>query len=244
VLAFSAANVYIRGVGQLGVVRKRSVLRLLWEGIESVVLAPLLLGAWPVGRMWWSNYGSTREERAAGWAGDCLLGAGAEMYTRAIAIDAPPQVAWAWLVQLGLDRAGFYSYELMERALGMTVTNYEYIDPAWQTRSTGDLVLFHPKQPPIPVAHADEGVCLCFAQTAEQTRSGTGWSWSLYVQPDGAPPHTRCRLVVRNGYARAARQSWLRSVLAALEAPLDFLMERRMLRTLKRLAESTPRLVG
>lgn len=219
-------------------------MRLLWEGIESAVLAPLLLGAWPVGRRWWSNYGSTREEREASWAGDRLLGAGAEMYTRAIAIDAPPQVAWAWLVQLGLDRAGFYSYELMERALGMPVTNYEYIDPAWQTRSAGDLVLFHPKEPRIPVAHADQGVCLCFAQTPEQEPSGTGWSWSLYVQPAGAPPHMRCRLIVRNGYARAAKQSLLRRVLGTLEAPLDFLMERRMLRTLKRLAESTPLMVA
>lgn len=218
--------------------RKRSMARLLWETIESAVLAPLLLCAWPVGRRWWSNYGSTAEERESSWAGDRLLGADAVMYTRAIAIAAPPPAVWAWLVQIGLDRAGFYSYELMERALGMPVTNYEYVDPAWQKRTTGDPVLFHPKEPPIPVAQAEPGVCLCFGQKPEEVPWRTGWSWSLYIQPHRSEPATHSRLIVRNGYARPARRSMSRRLWDAIEAPLDFLMERRMLRTIKRLAET------
>lgn len=219
--------------------RRRSVLRLLWETIESAVLAPLLLCAWPLGRRWWSNYGSTAQDRERSWVGDRLLGANAEMYTRAITIAAPARAVWAWLVQIGLDRAGFYSYELMERVLGMPVTNCEYIDPAWQKRTTGDQVLFHPKEPPIPVAHAEPGVCLCFGQRPEEVQSGTGWSWSLYIQPCGSQPDARSRLIVRNGYARPARRSLSRRLWDdAIEAPLDFLMERRMLRTIKRLAET------
>lgn len=221
--------------------RRRSLLRLLWETIESATLAPLLLCAWPLGRRWWSNYGATVQEREKRWAGDRLLGADAEMYTRAIAIAAPARAVWVWLVQIGLDRAGFYSYELMERALGMPVTNYEYIDPGWQTRRTGEPVLFHPKEPPIPVAHAEQGVCLCFGQRPEQAPSKVGWSWSLYIQPCRSNPSARSRLIVRNGYTRPARRSLSRRLWDAIEAPLDFLMERRMLRTIKRLAETHAR---
>jgi hypothetical protein len=218
------------------------VTRLLWEGIESAVLGLLLLLLWPVGRWWWSNYGSTAAERDGRWPGDHLLDGTAEVYTRAIAIEAPPERVWAWLVQLGLDRAGFYSYELMERALGITVTNYEYIDPAWQTRQAGEPVKFHPKQPGIPVALVEPGVCLGFGQKPHEVHSGVGWAWSLYIQPTATSPHACCRLIVRDSYQRPNQRSLLRRSLEAIEAPIDFLMERRMLRTIKRLAESSPEL--
>ena len=38
--------------------------------------------------------------------------------TRAITINAPKENVWRWLMQLGADRAGFFSYEFIESALG------------------------------------------------------------------------------------------------------------------------------
>lgn len=32
--------------------------------------------------------------------------------TRAITIDAPPELIWLWIVQMGYRRAGFYTYAL------------------------------------------------------------------------------------------------------------------------------------
>jgi hypothetical protein len=36
-------------------------------------------------------------------------------HTRAVTIDAPPELVWPWLVQVGDRRAGFYSYDWIER---------------------------------------------------------------------------------------------------------------------------------
>ena len=42
----------------------------------------------------------------------------------AVTIDAPADEVWAWLVQLGQDRAGFYSYDWLERAFGARVQGF------------------------------------------------------------------------------------------------------------------------
>ena len=47
---------------------------------------------------------------------------------------------WPWLVQLGQDRGGFYSYDWLERAFGDDIRNADRIHPEWQTIARGDLV--------------------------------------------------------------------------------------------------------
>ena len=69
-----------------------------------------------------------------------------------IDIDAPAERVWSFVVQFGLGRAGFYSYELLERLVGIPVTNVESVEPAWQSLQLGDEVVLHPKAPGIPVA--------------------------------------------------------------------------------------------
>ena len=36
--------------------------------------------------------------------------------TRAITIDVPPERVWPWIVQLATNRAGFYTYDLIDDA--------------------------------------------------------------------------------------------------------------------------------
>ncbi len=38
--------------------------------------------------------------------------------TRAIAINAPASTVWNWIIQLGADRGGFFSYRFIEKTLG------------------------------------------------------------------------------------------------------------------------------
>jgi hypothetical protein len=47
---------------------------------------------------------------------------------------------WPWLVQLGQDRAGFYSYSTLERAFGDRITNADRIHPEWQSIAVGDTI--------------------------------------------------------------------------------------------------------
>jgi len=58
----------------------------------------------------------------------------------AVTIDAPRERVWAWLVQIGQDRGGFYSYDALENLFGLRVRNAESIEPDLQTLHEGDLV--------------------------------------------------------------------------------------------------------
>jgi proline iminopeptidase len=53
----------------------------------------------------------------------------------AITIDAPPSRVWPWLVQMGCDRAGWYSWDRLDNG---GVPSAERIHPEWQTLSVGD----------------------------------------------------------------------------------------------------------
>ena len=79
----------------------------------------------------------------AGWrtGAGSLLG----VSLHAVTIDAPPQRVWSWLVQTGQDRAGFYSYDWLERLFGADIRNVYEVRPAWQSsrRAEG-----HPSQAP------------------------------------------------------------------------------------------------
>jgi len=57
-----------------------------------------------------------------------------------VTIDAPPEAVWPWLAQLGEDRAGFYSYSLLERLAGANVHNASAVNPEWQDVRVGDTV--------------------------------------------------------------------------------------------------------
>jgi len=75
-------------------------------GVAAVVLACYQFLLRPRLARW----GATREEVDRPMPGDELL-EGARAVTRAITIDAPPELIWPWLVQIGFGRAGWYSYD-------------------------------------------------------------------------------------------------------------------------------------
>jgi hypothetical protein len=57
-----------------------------------------------------------------------------------VRINAPSEIVWPWLVQMGQDRGGFYSYDWLERAFGDDIHNADRIVPEWQRLEVGDLV--------------------------------------------------------------------------------------------------------
>ena len=57
--------------------------------------------------------------------------------TNAITIDVPPDHVWPWLVQMGCDRAGWYSYDHLDNAGRHSATT---INPAWQHLAIGDVM--------------------------------------------------------------------------------------------------------
>ena len=66
-------------------------------------------------RSWCLRWGTTPAEAHATLPGDDLFPVYAGEATHAITIHAPPEQVWPWLMQIGQDRSGFYSYTFLEK---------------------------------------------------------------------------------------------------------------------------------
>jgi hypothetical protein len=89
---------------------------------------------------WMSRWGADDHEIAAVLPGDGLVAADAKRTTRALTIDAPVELVWPWIAQIGEDRGGFYSYSWLERAAGAHVRNADTVHSEWQDLRAGDTV--------------------------------------------------------------------------------------------------------
>ncbi|MGX5716363.1 hypothetical protein [Arthrobacter sp. MAHUQ-56] len=63
------------------------------------------------------RWGTEGTEATEPLPGDDLVPRPTFQSTRAITIAAPPEQVWPWIVQMGIYRAGFYTHDLVERAL-------------------------------------------------------------------------------------------------------------------------------
>lgn len=88
---------------------------------------------------WMVNWGSTPAEQQMALTGDNLHPNPTGHSTQAITINAPADVVWQWLVQMGQDRAGFYTYTWLENLIGADIHNTNEIRPEWQTLAVGDM---------------------------------------------------------------------------------------------------------
>ncbi len=86
--------------------------------------ATLFVFFWFV-RPWYLHWGATDEETRRALPGDEIIGHANRQETRAITIDAPVERVWPWLAQLGQDRGGFYSYDLLENLVGCAMPTAE-----------------------------------------------------------------------------------------------------------------------
>jgi hypothetical protein len=80
-------------------------------GLAAAVFVALLLFI-----RWGTRWGSTAEERDRRMPGDAWLEPGPPArvaMTRAVSLDAPPEIVWPWLAQLGRG-AGWYSVDQLD----------------------------------------------------------------------------------------------------------------------------------
>lgn len=80
-------------------------------------------------------WGATDDEVLGRFPGAEIVAGGTRSATMAVTIDAPPSQVWPWLVQMGLDRAGWYSWDRLDN-FGHRSANR--IHPEWQSISIGD----------------------------------------------------------------------------------------------------------
>jgi len=177
-------------------------------------------------RPWQLRWGATDAEVARTMPGDDLIDAPWFDATRAITIGAPPQQVWPWLVQVGVNRAGWYSYDLLDN-LGRPSAR-AVIDEL-QDIQPGDLLPMSPDgEHGIRVHALDPPHWMIWG-----TPGDTSWVWVLDPQPDGT---TRLLTRVRSK-PQGRPSSWLFAVLLEFA---DFPMMRRMLLSLRARIETGP----
>ncbi len=87
-------------------------------------------------RPWWRSWGVDPADAEVAFAGDDLVPDATVVETRGVEIDAPSDAVWPWLIQMGYNRAGWYSYDLVD----MKGASVDRIVPELQHLAVGDLV--------------------------------------------------------------------------------------------------------
>jgi hypothetical protein len=190
-------------------------------------------------RPWHTQWGATQAEIEDTYPGDDLVPSPEQVATHAVTIRAPMEGVWPWLVQIGQNKGGFYSYAWLENLIGCHMRNADRVAPEFQRLQVGDSVWLHPEAPPLPVVVVESPTDIVMgsqppsdAIAALQVMTGT---WGLHLRRIG-PLATR--LITRSRWnRRPGLMSWLG--MYGLFESAHFVMERKMMLTIKRLAEST-----
>jgi len=214
-----------------GTLRSHRVTRLL--GITVSWLLIIYVAIVVALRQWNVQWGTTAADRAAQLPGDHVVPVAHYRIDHGITINAPADSVWPWLIQIGQDRGGFYSYTKLENAVGAEMTNADRIVPQWQTRSVGELV------PTVPAGYLGGrfGRIGCRVLEVIPGRALVLEGWGAFVLVPTSDSTTR--MFVRT---RLEGQPDLGAVITRpfrllVYEPAHLIMERGMLRGIKERAE-------
>jgi len=199
----------------------------------------------PVARTWYMDWGATHTERYRLYPGDQLSPNVLSVATRAVTIDAPKDQVWPWIVQIGEDRAGFYSYTWLENLFLADMHNAERINPQWQTRQVGDTVWltsksrYHGTARTIVAIYEPGHVMVLVSPPDYETLSQRGppinGCWTFILETEGL--HSS-RLIMRS--RGRSTGIFKRAFDYFIFDPAHFIMERGMMLGIKRRAERGP----
>src|SRR5262245_57991059 len=196
--------------------------------LSGAGLALGLLASYP---LFWRDriltWGATPEEVASNLRGDELLPEAHLVTTKAIAIHAPPDRVWPWLVQMGSGRAGPYTYDWIASLFGLDMHSANVILPQFQDLEIGDVYPFGSATLHIEAIEPGQ---LLVTRVPE-------WNWVrifwLIPQGDGLT-----RLVLRNRLFYPGRSFAFRLCRQMISEAAGLPMERKMLRGIKQRAET------
>jgi proline iminopeptidase len=212
----------------------------LMAGAGTVGAAAVVYGWLLRPRLW--RWGASDDEVTGWYPGAELVPDGERGVTMAVTIDAPPDRVWPWLVQLGGDRGGWYSWDHLDNA-GRSSAHEVY--PEWQDRVVGDRLKYRVSRHRLVDGYAVailepnrflglhwlsdlRGHILDPKQPRPAAYTEGLWGFLLKELPGG-----RTRLII-GGY-QATRPRWLeRFYNYWIYVPMVWIMQARMLAVLKR----------
>lgn len=169
-------------------------------------------------------------DRAWRIEGDDLVPEPRGQLTHATTIDAPPADVWPWLVQMGCQRAGWYSWDVLDNG---RVRSADHIIPELQHLAIGDVL------PARPVGDVGFEVLRIIPDRALVLRGlSPDWpgTWAFVLEPLGA---NRTRLVTRYRAGLPANRST--AMMMPVWSAVHRFMETKQLRTIKHHAEHMPK---
>jgi hypothetical protein len=156
------------------------VIGILVLGVAALVAVYALIV-----RPWHLHRGATKDEVQRALPGDELVPDPKFVWNQAITIDAPAAEVWPWIVQIGNQRAGWYSWDGIHRLLGVAGSvDYEdrsadRIIPELQNLQIGDVIRMMPEgmgTPGYAVVSIEPERALV---THIDDENGASWVWVL-----------------------------------------------------------------
>ena len=202
---------------------------------KTLKVIGILLGAAVISVMfmvalmpWMDRWGSTDEDVLVTLPGDDLVPSPVVFYNRAVTINAPPEEIYPWILQMGAERGGMYSYSWLEtNILRCELVNADRIHPEWQDLQVGDKVKMCPGDwgpPAYEVALMEPNRAVVLGH-----RENDGWLdvWQFILVPQS---DETTRLLLRS---RDMKSGGIWDVIR----PGEFIMSRGMLLGIKDRAE-------
>ena len=138
---------------------------------------------------------ASEAEKITGRPGDGLVRPADIVMDRAFTLQAPPQVVWPWLVQLGKGRAGWYLPGAIERFLPRSRRAARFLNPDWLRLEAGDVIPdYGGRNATFQIAQITPPDALVY----QSRRGHTSLTWSLSLEPvSSEPSQTRVFLRLR-----------------------------------------------
>ncbi len=176
-------------------------------------------------RPWQLRWGANDDEIKRAMPGDEIVGQPSFNATRAVTIHAPAEQIYPWIVQMGMTRAGWYSYDWLDN-LGRP--SAETILPEHQKIHVGDLIPLSPDgKQGMRVKEFQQNQSMVWWDP----KGDSSWAWGIYPEGEAA-----ARLVTR---IRVKYRLFSPAILFNLLVEFgDLVMMRQCLLGIKRRAEA------
>lgn len=177
-------------------------------------------------------WGATTEEIYTTLQGDNYIPTPEINTTKAIVVDAKPENIWPWIVQMGQDRGGHYSYDWLENLFGFQTNSVQEIVPEMQFLQKGDEVNFSAGRTMMVDKVIPEKYLLLLEPDTKKNNTPRS-SWLIFLQPlENGAVHvvSHFRYAYRPGILNFLKMRFFIEIAG-------FFMERRMLLGIKERAE-------
>jgi hypothetical protein len=190
-----------------------------------IVLVPVYLALL---RPWQLRWGARDNEIKRSMPGDEIVRKPSFNATRAVTIDAPAEYIYPWIVQMGVTRAGWYSYDLLDNLARPSAEN---ILPEHQNLQVGDVIAMSPdgKQGMRVKDFSKNKWMLWWDNIGDSS-----WVWEIYSEGEN---HSRLVTRVRVKYRWFSPAILFHLIIEFF----DILMIRKCMLGIKRRAEAMPR---